>query len=333
MDRDPLASAARRPARRRRRGAALVFVLAILAVATTLLWYLLAASHTALGASEAALAADRLRAAAADAARRALLRLADDDDPLADSLGEPWAREEVLADPTGILTRTKVEDDDRRFDANNLALDPQALPARPPEEIVADLLRLCGDPAPSLKVEALRDWIDAGDVGRYEKEYYARRPQPRTCPNAPVASWREWSQVEGFGRGYLEDPSLGESDDPPVPVAAVLGFMPGPHTRPLTVNVNTASERVLAGLFGVGQEGFVRSVVALRDAFPLRSLDAVAAIADPLRFDRVRPYLDVRSWRYTVTAVASDERGREARVMALAVRLPQGALRIVRWVE
>lgn len=336
MDRTTLAaarSAGRTAGRRNRRGAALVFVLAILSVLATLLWYLLAASRTSLASAEAVVAADRLRAAASDAVRRALQRMGDDDDPLADTLDEDWTVDEILTDPTGLTTRTRVVDEDRRFDVNNLSLDEQTVAARPADEIVADLLRLCGDPSPSPKVEALRDWVDAGSVGRFETAYYAEKRLARACADAPLGSWREWALIEGFPRAYLDDPSLGDSDAPPVPVASVLAIAPGPHRRPVPVNVNTAPERVLLGVFGIGQEGLVRSVLSMRDAFPMRSLDAIAAIADPLMFDRVRPYLDVRSWRFAVTSVATDDQGREARVAAFAVREPQGGMRVLRWVE
>jgi type II secretory pathway component PulK len=314
-----------------RRGGALVFVLVMLGVLVTLLAHLLAESRGAGGLAAAVLERERLVAAATDAVRRAAQRLADDDDLLVDHPGEPWADEEVLTDPAGITVRTRVADEGSRLDINNLSMDPGTERRRPPEDILQDLFLLCGDPDPRERIEALRDWVDADNDGRFEAAYYLGRKPPSTPSNKPLATETEWLHIAGFSPAWLADPSLGEAESNSLPrISDLVTAIPGPHGRTVPVNLNTASEALLTVLFGRGQEYLARAVITLREADPLRSADGLAALADPIRMTRLLPWLDLKSAWFRIESMAAGPRSR-VRIVALAKREPDGTVKIVNW--
>jgi len=321
-------SPGRRPSRR---GGALVFVLVMLGVLVTLLAHLLAESRAAAALSAAVLERERLAAAGTDAIRRAAQRLADDEDLLVDHPGEPWARDEALTDPTGITVRTRIVDEGRRLDINNLALDAGVERRRPPEDILHDLFLVCGDPAPGERIEALRDWVDADNDGRYETARYLERKPPSTPPNQPLSTRAEWLHVEGFPAAWFDDPSFGDAESNSLPRPDdLVCVIPGRHARTVPINLNTAPEALLTVLFGRGQEYLARAVLTLREADPLRSADGLAALADPIRMTRLLPWLDLKSEWFRIETVAAGTRGR-LRIEALAKRDSDGTVRIVRW--
>lgn len=317
----------------RRRGSALILALSVLGVLLVLLGHLLLEARAGAALAAARLERDRLGALAEDAVRRALQRLADDEDLLCDHPDEPWAREESLATPSGDRVRTTVVDVNRRFDVNNLALEASASPRLPAEDILTDIFLLCGDAEPGPRVAALRDWIDADRDGPFETAHYEDLTPRRMPTHRPLESWAEWRWVAGFSESWLADPSLGAAPPGSHPsLSDLLAVVPGPRRRPTAVNLNTAPEALLLVLFGRSQRHVASAVVALRSAAPLRSIDGLAALADPLRMSRLLPYIDVKSDRYHIEAVASGG-GAEARVRALAQRDPDGTVRVLRWIR
>lgn len=320
-----------RRTRAARRGGALVFVLVMLGVLVTLLAYLLSESRSAGALSAAVLERERLAAAATDAVRRAMQRLADDEDLRVDHPGEPWAEPEVVTDPSGVTVRTRVEDEGRRLDVNNLSMGPGIERRRPPEDILQDLFLLCGDPAPGPRLDALSDWVDPDSDGPFEAPAYLDRKPPVKPTNRPLASWTEWACIEGFSAAWMADPSFGAAESNSLPrLADLVVLIPGRHNRTTPVNLNTAPEALLTVLFGRGQEYLARAVLTLRDAEPLRSLDGLVVLADPLRMIRLLPWIDLKSQWFRIEATAAGTRSL-VRVEALVKRDGSGNVTVVRW--
>ncbi len=322
-----------RPRHGPRRGGALVFVLVMLGVLVTLLVHMLAESRTAGALASSILEREKLGAIASDAVRRAMQRLADDEDLLVDHMKEPWADPEALTDPAGVTVRTRIEDDGRRLDLNNLAMDPGIERRRPPEDILQDLFFLCGDPNPSERIEALQDWVDEDSDGRFEAPFYLAKKPPSAPPNRPLISWNEWTRVEGFSRAWIEDPSAGSAEPDSLPrIRDLVTLLPGRHNRTVPINLNTASEALLTVVFGRGQEYLARAVITLREAEPLRSADGIAALADPIRMTRLMPWLDLKSEWFRIDSTAAGARSR-VRVEALVKRESDGTVKVVRWLR
>ena len=284
-------------------------------------------------AAEAA-ARDRLRAAAAEGVRAALRRLADDDDLRVDHTNETWAVPGGWVDPSGIAVNFRSTDAQAAFNLNNLAVPTDTAPRRPAEDILADLFAEWGDPLAADHAGALRDWVDADGEGRWETPLYRERKPPYACPDLPLTGWEEWlSSVAGFSREWLARPWGDRRFEPPArPLRSVLAILPGPARHPVPVNVNTASPEVLLAIAGGDQAGWVRALLSLREAEPLRSLEPLAVLADPVRFDRMRAYLDVKSLYFTVEAEARLD-NRSARVTALVRRDADGRVTPLRWWE
>ncbi len=320
------------PSRHRRRGgSALVLTLATLGVLVLVAVALAREARAEAAAARATLERRRLAAVAADAVRRAMARLADDEDLLVDHPDEPWARPETLRAPDGVLIRVRVADEQARFDLNNLAVEPPSAPRLPAADILADLLLLCGDPGPRDRIGALSDWVDADNDGPAEAPAYAELRPPRAPPNRPLLDLDELRWIAGFSGAWIVDPSLGAV--PPGERASprdLLAVLPGPRRRVTPVNLNTAPEPLLLALLGRGQRHVAHYVVTLREAAPIRSLESLAALADPIRLTRLLPWLDVRSEWFQVEAEAVGPR-QAVTVQALVHRAPDGVVRVVRW--
>jgi len=310
-------------------GVALVLALALIGVFALLSMAALSFARARMREAEAVAREQRLRAVASDAAWRVLRRLADD--PAAvDSTNEDWCAAIEGTAPSGIRFAARAEDEDRRFNLNNLGVAASADGRRPAEHIVHALLREAGigDPAPWL--EAMRDWIDTDDEGRRESAFYARRDPPRTCPNRPLSGWAEAAAADRWSRAALTNAIPAPDGRAPDALVGRLGIAPLPAGRPAPVNVNTAPIEVLRAVFGADAERAARQAVAMREAAPFASLAAVEALLGRDRAAVVLPWLDVRSTFFRVDAEAG-QAGARARVRVLAKREIDGTVRVVQW--
>lgn len=300
-----------------RAGMALVAALMIGAALSALALHALAAARAGLRAAESAAQSRRLGALAAGEARRRLRELADDRDARVDHLSEEWARPAAFELPDGIRLESRVEDENRRFDLNHLARAAVESERRPETAVAAELLSLAGAPDPRRRLDALRTALRAptGDA----------ESKPR-----PLSAWAELTGIEGFDRDFLEREADGAARR--VRPADVFAVAPFDAARPPPINLNTAPEGVLLGLFGRARADAVRAALSLREAAPLRSLEPLALVADPVAFARLRPLMDVRSALFRVETRATAA-GRERRVRALARREGNGEVRILEWTE
>lgn len=315
-----------------RDGAVLILVLIMLGLVAGLVLQVQAGARAALRRREAAVLGARLQHAAADAARAALQQLADDEDLGVDHTNETWAATRELRDPSGITTRVRILDESRCFDVNNLGAAPAGQDARAADDIIMDILTLCGDFAPVERVDALKDWIDGDDDGAAESAYYRTLTPPSRPANRMLYAWGEWLQVRGFPRSFFEPhPRHSAIEVFNANVIDGLTVLPVPRARPLPVNVNTATREVLLGVLGLDREDLVAAILFQRARGPIRSIDGAAITADPSFAQTAARYLDVKSHAFLVDAQAYSD-GRTERLRVLARRGPQGDVTPIQWV-
>ena len=314
-----------------RDGMALVLVLIALALLSTLIVQTQLTARALARHTEARLTHAQLKQAAGDAARAALQRLAEDPDLLVDTTNEAWAVTEDLTRPDGIATRTRVFDAQRQFDINNLAAAAAAPATRGPADILFDLFSLCGDFSSSAHLSALGDWTDADGEGLREAIAYARREPPYEPPNRYLFSWEESLHAEGGDRSrYRPRERTSTLDAFNAELVDCLTVLPYGRTRPLPININTASPSVLEGVLGLGQDTLTRTILTLRTLKPIRAFESLATVAEPGVAEMLRPYVAVRSefFRIEVQAAGPD---RTVQLQVLAHRSPAGAVQIVQW--
>lgn len=314
-----------------RGGGVLVLTLILLGLVAAMVVQSQALARGRLQREQQALRAAELRRAAGDAARAALQRLADDPDLQADHSNETWAVTEELVTPLGISTRTQTDDECRFFDLNNLRV-PNQPGRRNADDIAMDILTLCGDFTPAARIASLVDFVDGDDAGLYESDAYARREPPYACPNRVLYGWGELPGAQGWSRDLFaprRHARLPGSFD--AALAECVTLLPLPRERPLPVNVNTASRETLVGVLGFDHEHLVNTIVTLRTLKPIRNFDALALLAEPEYFERVRPFLDVRSrvFRVEVRAYAD---GHAETLRVLAARGAEGRVDILQWI-
>lgn len=331
--RPPAARGSVRPVRSpsRQSGAALIFVLVILGLLAVLLAQIRLRAESARRRAASALLHEQLRHAATSAAREMLQLLADDPDTEADHTNEPWASPHEFTSPTGVSTWTRVVDAQRAFDLNNVAVDSPDAP-RSCRDILMDLMTLCGDFTPVGRVEALRDWVDEDEEGMRESDYYAEKDPPYVAPNRPLYLLSEALWTDGFRRDYF---SRAET---PYPRRAFEGHLldavtvlPVPRTRPIPVNLNSASREVLQAVLGLEHEETVIDILTRRHRGPITSLADPGSMLNPQLVASVAPYVTVKSNFFEVEARAFAE-GAGINLRALVQRTADGDVRILRWI-
>ncbi|MBP7829362.1 MAG: general secretion pathway protein GspK [Kiritimatiellae bacterium] len=313
-----------------RGGAVLILVLLVLVLVSALVMEAQVSARRALRREEQALLQARLDLVAVDAARQALQRLADDPDLGMDATNENWAASIEITDPAGLTTRTWVQDENRWFDLNNLAL-PARPSWRPAAEIVMDLLTLCGDFEPVSKVDALGDWVDDNAEGPWESPFYRGLEPPYAAADRVLLSWSELLAVRGFRRDLFDrKPRYERRAAFQADVLDQVTVIPAARDTPVPVNINTAGEDVLRGVLGLQRDELVRQLLVRRARAPLRSVDSVLAVLDPETRRAVEPYLDVRS-RFFRVEVRADAEDQTVRLRVIAVRQKDGRVDVVQW--
>ena len=273
---------------RRQRGIAVITAILIVAVAASAATVMLAQQSAVL--DQAMLVAARAQAdlygqAGLDWARGVLAQ--DAAASSADSVDEAWAKPIAGLPVERALVAGSIGDEQGKLNLNNLVANGQKSAA----DIAAfgRLLASLGL-APQL-AEAVVDWIDAdGDLAGgagAEDGYYLALPRPYRAANVPMVQVEELYRVRGFD------------------AAAVAKLKPhvtalGERTK---VNVNTASEAVLAAVLG-DKADKLAELLRARRAKPFRSEAEVAAVVGA----EAAAALDVKSAFFLVRVqVAQDE--------------------------
>ena len=313
-----------------REGMVLILVLLVLALVSALVIEAQVSSRAALRREREALLRTRLELAAADAARLALQRLADDPDLAVDSTNEEWAASAEVMDPAGLTIWTWVEDENRYFDLNNLAL-PARPSWRPAAEIVMDLLTLCGDFEPVGKADALGDWLDDNAEGAWETGFYRELKPPYAAANRVLLSWTELLLVRGFSRDlFARKTRYGLRGAFQADLVDQVTILPAAREAPVPVNLNTAGEDVLRGVLGIQRDELVRLILTRRARAPLRSVETALAMLDKETRAALAPYLDVRSHFFRVD-VRADAEDQSVRLRVVARRQKDGLVEVLQW--
>lgn len=319
------------PAPSPEKGWALLLVLLLLAAASLLTLEGQIVARHSLRREAQRLLDQRLEWAASQGARTALQRLADDEDLAVDHTNEHWAAAIEQEGPDGIVVQARVEDVPRYFDLNNLAASGAAA-ARWAPEILMDLMTLAGDFEPVGRTDALLDWMDDNQTGAWENDYYGHLDPPYEAANRRLYTGADLLWARGFSRDYfVPRPRTSSREAFSAQLPDCLAVWPVARSQPLPVNVNTASPEVLQGVFGVGQEAWVRTLIVQRIRVPIRSLSFILATAPPGLIARIGPFLDVRSSVFRVHVLAR-QGSRTRSLLVLAQRTTDGQVRVEQWV-
>jgi len=149
-----------------------------------------------------------------------------------DQLGEIWATQLPPVEAEGYRVSGGMEDQDRRFNLNNLVLNGQVDTRQ--LAIFVRLLRILH--LPDNLAYLVADWMDADDTplnaSSVESAYYESLSTPYPAANHPLTNLNELLRVKGLDRNVL---------------SALRPYVTALPTR-TPVNVNTASPEVLAAL-------------------------------------------------------------------------------------
>lgn len=247
---------------RRQRGIAAITAILIVAVAASAATLMLAQQSATLDQAMLVTAraqADLYAQAGLDWARGVLAQ--DAKASGVDSLDEGWAKPIAGLPVERALVAGAIADEQGKFNLNNLVANNQRSPAD--VEAFGRLLEALG--LSGQLAEAVLDWIDAdGDLASSagaEDAFYLSLARPYRAANVPMVQVEELYRVRGFD------------------AQAVAKLKPhvtalGERTR---VNVNTASETVLAALLPNKQDK-IADIVRMRRTKAFRSEADIAAV-------------------------------------------------------
>ena len=229
-----------------------------------------------------------------------------------DSLDEPWAQPIAGIPVERAVVAGSIADEQGKFNLNNLLNGTQKSPAD--LQIFIRLLASLGL-APEL-ADAVVDWIDPdSDLtsgASAEDAYYLSLKRPYRAANQPMIQVEELYRVRGFD------------------AAAVARLRPYVTALPgrTTVNVNTASEIVLAALLPEVPKEKIAKLATQRRTLPLKSKQEISSWAKEAPPGAINDSLDVKSAFFSVRVqVAQDEV--ELASDALVQRAPNGVAAII----
>lgn len=262
-------------------GAVLVVTLAVVSVLIT------AALYFASAAGRSAMATRHLKdtfiarqKALAGLALGRMILVEDASDSETDSVQEPWADPEILrqaVDALGYKKDTlilKIEDELGKIQVNALITGyPGHQIAIPQWEVLERFFRLTlkkgsanGSADPLVIMNGLKDWLDSMDddavtgLSGAETDVYQDLVPPYRCANGPVKSMGELLLINGTAG--LDPGSLAGS----LTVYGLSRNRPGKNQYRYSgrINVNTASQDVLAALLPEGLEELALELVEYR---------------------------------------------------------------------
>lgn len=211
-----------------------------------------------------------------------------------DSLDEAWAKPIAGMPVERAVVAGSIEDEQGKLNLNNLVSGAHRVED---ERALRRLLTLLSLP-PDLS-DAVVDWIDFGDdlagTGGAENAYYLGLRRPYRAPNVAMAQVEELYRIRGFDAKTVE---------------RLKPFVTALPTR-TAVNVNTASDVVLAALLGTSRES-AAALVTERRAKPFARPQDFAARAAALGVPNVPLETDVKSSHFSVRVQVSQDEVRLA---------------------
>ena len=265
---------------RRERGLAVIPALLIVAIAAAAAALMLSQQAAMLDQSAMVVAraqADAYAQAGMDWARGVLAV----DRREVDSLNEPWAQPIAALPVERAIVSGSIADEQGKFNLNNLQAGGDT-----DKRIFKALLGAVGL-SPDLS-EAVTNWVKTGETP--DNAYYLGLPRPYRAANQPMVAVEELYRVRGFDAAA---------------VAKLRPYVTALPASPTPINVNTASEVVLAALLG-NKRDVIRGIVDMRVKRPFgKALDFVT-------FTKMEsgdaPSIDVKSGYFSVhIQVAQDD--------------------------
>jgi general secretion pathway protein K len=230
-----------------------------------------------------------------------------------DSLDEPWAQPIAALPVERAVISGSIADEQAKFNLNNLVKGSNRSDAD-----VSAFRRLLASLglAPDL-ADAVVDWIDSDDDltsgAGAENAYYLSLKKPYRAANQPMVQVEELYRVRGFDAAAVAK------------LRPYVTALPGERT---TVNVNTASEAVLAAFLPELSQDKIAKFAVQRRTLPLKNKQEIAAWAKEAPSGEVNDNLDVKTSFFSVyVQVAQDEV--ELASDALVQRQPNGVAAII----
>ncbi len=186
----------------------------------------------------------------------AMLLTRDAKDNTTDHLGEAWATSYPPLPFEGGTMTVAITDAQSRFNLNNLVLANGQRDVNQVNAFRRLLQSLALDPA---LAEAVVDWIDADSTpsaGGAEDNEYLSMPTPYRAANQPLTSVDELRLIKGFDAKTVEK------------LRAYVVALPGTTA----ININTASEFVIAAAFTDMSPAIVKQFIAGRETEPFKDL-------------------------------------------------------------
>ena len=316
---------------RRRGGALVLLVMVVAAAVAVVLLYAQTRARQRLQVRTEEVQGAKLHLALTDAMLQALPLLADDEDLAVDHLDEPWAQPIEFVNPDGVSIRVEIHDACSKLDLNNLYVEVPTINQEPFANLVEEVLVRCGAPTPTFHVQALRDWIDPDDDGSREAPHYREQQRPVTPPNRWFQSWDELQYVSGFGPEWLDTrPPVDPVERFDERLRNLTTLLPVSRTRPIKINLNTASHALLWALVGVENEARIDELVAYRKSNPLRKIGQASQLMPEAIHRRLEAYTDVGSAYFEVSGRAFHS-GTGVSARALVQREHDGNVEIIQW--
>ncbi|HMO51680.1 MAG TPA: type II secretion system protein GspK [Kiritimatiellia bacterium] len=316
------------PARRRDEGGILVVALVLLGVVSLAAGHALVTARAAQAEAGHAWRMQALQLAALDSARAAMQQLADDPDGAVDHAGKPWAGFYEEIDAAGISRLVRVTDLHRTFDLNNLAV-PATGDQVKPAEALAMIMVGCGIFTPGRLVEALRDWVDADAAGAFETPHYQRQASGHNAANRVLYGWSDLMLVDGWSADLFErKPYRSRSQAFAADLVDSVTIIPAPRDRVIPLNINTMEPAVLQSLLGLGREAAAERILTQRKQAPYRNTGFLIDVIGRDAFNRISPYLDVRSSYFHIETSAHQD-GVSARLQVIAHRSEPGRVQAI----
>lgn len=294
------------PTGSRQRGAALIMALLVVglaaALSTTLLWR----QDVWLRQVEMQrdLAQTRLIADAGIEWGRAVLAY-DGRTSTSDNFNEAWAIKVPNTSVEGGEIGGEMTDEQGKWNLNNLLSGDGSINAGG-MEVFRRLLQLLQLP-PAL-APTLADWLDSDDEtapGGAEDDYYLKLSPPYRAANRPLTDVDALRRVRGFDAAVVER------------LRPHVTALPGYHS----VNVNTASEIVLAAVLPQLSSAEIRTLIAMRKAIPFKDFGDFRSRLPRPEVSPNPEQLDTRSRYFSIRIRARYER---ASVVAEALLDRQG---------
>ena len=312
-------------------GMVLVLVLVLLGITATLLLHVQFTARIAQQADLRLWQNARLRTALTDEAFHLVRALANDEELAVDHLEKPWAGARETVRPDGLTTISRVTDLNRYVDLNNLVLGDDFTRRNHTERFLQEAMTKAGDFTPIDRIEAVTDWISPDDEGIRGSEFYRTLEPPYRAPNTWMHTWNELQWIYGFTPEYFARKPLHVIGRPfTANITDLLTIIPGPRSRPVPININTAPSEVLESVFGPAQEPLARYIYLARADRPFRSVEALLAHADQALFAELESFIDVRSTHFLID-VRAFEGDRRAGLRAVVHREPEGRVHILQW--